>query len=123
MDSQMTLQRSEKQEINFYVSICAKQMKNLRTSSKNTQTQTQTLSIMNNLFKIVTMRHLPPHDKLVKQVVGDFVPMSLKELVHILCSWIRRQCSLLKSMSNGGPNLWRCCFSLACCTSVIIIDI
>jgi len=87
MDSQMPLQRSEKQEINFDVSICAKQMKNLRTSSKNIQTQT--LSIMNNLFKIVTVRHLPPHDTLLKQVVGDFVPMSLKELVNILRSWIR----------------------------------
>src|SRR6218665_1727011 len=69
------------------------------------------------------MRHLPSHDMLVKQVVGDFVPMSLKELVHILRRWIRRQCSLLKSMSNGGPNLWRCCFSLACCTSVVITDV
>src|SRR6218665_307426 len=69
------------------------------------------------------MRHLPSHDKLLKQITDDFVPMSLKELVHISRRWIRRQCSLLKRMSNRRSDLWRCCFSLAGCTLSAIANV
>src|SRR6218665_106183 len=70
------------------------------------------------------MRNLPPHVQLLKQITDDFVPMSLKELVHISRRWIRRQCSLLKCMSNRRSDLRRCCFSLTCCTlGAIVVDV
>src|SRR6218665_1771667 len=69
------------------------------------------------------VRNLPPHEQLLRQITDDFVPMSLKELVHISRRWIRRQCSLLKRMSNRRSNLWRCCFSLAGCTLGAIANV